>query len=683
MLRAELFGTFRLSVDGMTVHLPTAKVRELAAYLLWHADERVPRQRLRSILWTDSPEDRASASLRQSIYLLRGALGDAGVADVLKLGSSDVRFLYDDHDLEVDALDFQDLANRVVCDGENLEALTTAVSMYRGPLLADMDSGWATVARRRMEELFLATVKKTIACLDGAGLHESAIPHGRRWLDIEPTNEEAHRTIMRLHASSGYPTGALLQFEECRERLHADHGVTPSPETMELFERIGLQRGAVSKRVRAPKSVASLNQDLSEDPQYRAGLLLALGSRKGELGEVKEALAALAQARSLYEKLGDAEGLARVALSTATAHVGTTTGPRPDLAVPFIEEALEYYRPRADSPVSCRALYMAAFIAGACGEGERQFQLASEGLELARRLNNRDYEARFETIMAIRYVTEYRFAEATACLDRVSRSLSFVVDAADIAQFMIYNASVPFMAGNLKVAERRHLELLQMVQTFPEGVTRAGMEIPARMLLMTTYYFEAKQSQVAQLSPLPDLAPFLPEHAVHAATLLMRPKDPEAACRAAAQVVRANLSEIMPEQAGLFIQQIAESMAEYGLHAEALEWADIGVAYGRDAGWTAFEAAFEARRARALATLGDTQAARTSYEQSDSHRDPGDQWSNLILTWARALIERGEGDIAKSAESFGEALQLCDQLGFYLYVPQIETQAAGAELEAT
>lgn len=205
MLRAVLFGTFRLAVDRMTVHLPTAKVQELAAYLLWHADERIPRQRLRSILWTDCSEKRASANLRQSIYLLRGALDDAGVAGILKLGGSEVRFLRAGYDLEVDALDFRDLANGRACNCENLEALTTAVSMYGGPLLADVDSEWATVARRRMQELFLETVKKTIACLDGAGLHESAIPHCRRWLDIEPTNEEAHRTIMRLHASSGYP----------------------------------------------------------------------------------------------------------------------------------------------------------------------------------------------------------------------------------------------------------------------------------------------------------------------------------------------------------------------------------------------------------------------------------------------------------------------------------------------
>ena len=636
MLRAVLFGTFRLAVDRMTVHLPTAKVQELAAYLLWHADERIPRQRLRSILWTDCSEKRASANLRQSIYLLRGALDDAGVAGILKLGGSEVRFLRAGYDLEVDALDFRDLANGRACNCENLEALTTAVSMYGGPLLADVDSEWATVARRRMQELFLETVKKTIACLDGAGLHESAIPHCRRWLDIEPTNEEAHRTIMRLHASSGYPAGALMQFEECRERLDAELGVTPSQETLQLFEQIGLHRGVASKRVGASKSAAFLNQSPSEDPYARAGLLLALGSRKGELGEIEEALATLAEARSLYEKLGDAEGLARVALSTAAVYVGTTIGPRPDLAVPFIETALEYYRLRADSPIYCRALYMAAFIAGACGERERQLQLASQGLELAQRLNNRDYEARFETIMAIRYVTEYRFAEATVRVNRVSRSLSFVVDTADIAQFMIYNASVPFMAGNLKIAERRHQELLEMVQTFPEGVTRAGIEIAARMLLMTIYYFEAKQSQVAQLSPLPDLAPFLPEHAIHAATLLMRPNDPEAACRAAGQVLRANLHAIMPEQAGLFIMQIAETLAEHDLHEDALEWADIGVEYGADAGWPAFEAAFEARRARALATLGDMHAARASYEGSDVTADAsGPRHLNIKLTRAK------------------------------------------------
>ena len=677
MLQAQLLGALSLRVADEPITLPTAKVRELAAYLLWHCGEWVARDRLRALLWPDSPDDRAAASLRQSVYLLRRALEGAGVGSALEVRRSDVRLSCDVHGLEVDAVAFRDLATGHADTGEaELARLTAAVSMYTGGLVEDIDSEWVRTDRRRVEELYLATLKSAISCLSEAGLYESAVPHARRWVEMEPTNEEAHRTLMRLHASSGYPAGALLQFEECRATLEAELGVTPSRETLDLCEEIGLKRGTSRKRARqVPKSTVPLYRNISDDPLYKAGLLLALGAAKGESGDVEEALEALEKARSIYAKAGDTEALARVALATAAAHVGSGTGPRPDLAVPHIEHALEYFRANEESPVYCRALHMAAFIAGACGDGERQFLLAREGLELAHRLKNRDYEARFETIMVIRYMTEFRFAEAMASLTHVGTLLPYVADPGDVALFMVYSACVPFMAGDLKLSETRHQELLAMVQTLPVGVSRAGVEIPARLLLMATYYLEAKQSKLRKLDPLPDLGPYLPEHARHVATLLMRPADPAAALRAAAEVVRASLPSIMPEQVGLFIEQIGEFMAEFDLHEEALEWADIGVEYGTEVGWPAFVAAFRARRARALAKLGDVDGAELECEAAERDRDPGDEWTRLNLTWTRGLIERAEGQREAARASVAEALALSEALGFRLYAAPLQALA--------
>jgi DNA-binding SARP family transcriptional activator len=677
MLRAQLLGTLSLRVADEPVALRTAKVRELAAHLLWHAGEWIPRERLRALLWTDSTEVRAAANLRQSLYLLHRALDDAGVGGVLEVRRSDVRMTPNGHGLEVDAVTFRNLASGTADTSDaELARSTTAVSMYTGGLLEDIDSDWARADRRRVEELYLATLRNAIARLAEAGLYESAVPHARRWVEIEPTNEEAHRVLMRLHASSGYPAGALQQFEECRATLEAELGVTPGRETLDLCEEIGLKRGKPRKRARqAPTTTVPLYRNISDDPLYKAGLLLALGAAKGESGDVDEALAALAKARSIYERHDDAEGLARVALATAAAYVGSGTGPRPDLAVPHIEHALAHFRAREESPVYCRALHMAAFIAGACGDGERQFLLASEGLELAHRLKNRDYEARFETIMIVKYMVEFRFAEAAESLRHVGTLLPYIADPGDVALFMVYNACVPFLAGDLKLSEERHQELLAMVQTLPVGVGRAGVEIPARLLLMATYYLEGKQSRLRKLDPLPDLGPYLPEHARHVATLMMRPTDSVAACRAGADVVRAHLPAIMPEQVGLFIAQIGEFMTEFGLHEEAREWADIGVAYGTEAGWRAFTAAFLARRARALAALGDISGARRDHDRAAAERDPGDEWTRLNLVWARALIERAENAREASHATVAEALALCETLGFRLYVPLVEAIA--------
>ncbi|MBI5290617.1 MAG: tetratricopeptide repeat protein, partial [Chloroflexi bacterium] len=60
----------------------------------------------------------------------------------------------------------------------------------------------------------------------------------RRWLGLEPWNEEAHRRMMELLARTGQRSAALAQFEACRRALADELGLEPAPETTALYERL-------------------------------------------------------------------------------------------------------------------------------------------------------------------------------------------------------------------------------------------------------------------------------------------------------------------------------------------------------------------------------------------------------------------------------------------------------------
>jgi DNA-binding SARP family transcriptional activator len=678
MNRAQLLGRFRFCVGEEPLGFPTARVRELAAYLAWNLDDWVSREQLRSLFWPDSSEERAQAALRQSIYCLKRSFEDAGVADILEIRRSELRMVSEPVPLSVDALDFRDTAEAAVAGpAADLTTVTAAASIYAGPFLEDVDAEWALRERRELEGLYTEVLRMVVQRLSDAGLYEAAIPHARRWVDTEPLAEEAHRALMRLYGASGRPARALQQFEEIRLSLDSELGVKPDPETLGLCQAIGLEPERLRRRPAARKRPVheDLAGTISDDPLYRAGLLVALGSGKAEMGETEEALEVLSRAARVYEGLGNEEGLARVDLAVASAYVGGENGPRPDLAVPHVERALAHFAKESGSPVHLRALHLAAFIAGACGDATRQVELAEEGSELARRLGNRDFETRFEVIKATRLATERRLAECAETLDRVSLSLAYVADLGDVAMFMVYYAAVALYSGNLKVSEARHRELVAMAETLPPGATRAGVEIPARMLLMTTYYFEDERAKLRKLGRLSELEPFLPDHAAHAIALLARPKDPAAACRAAAEVLKTNLPTIMPEQVGVFIQQLVESMSECGLRQEAVEWADIGIGQCREAGWPAFEALFQAYRARELARMGEVRKAAVAYRRAVTLRDPGDRWAELVLVWADALLTRARGDEEDSSHAFDDAAELARELGFRVYLPQMKMDA--------
>ncbi len=70
---------------------------------------------------------------------------------------------------------------------------------------------------------------------------EAAISAARRWVELDPLDEEAHRCLMGLLARASRRAAAFAQYEACRQLLARELGVEPEPATRMLLERL---RGA-------------------------------------------------------------------------------------------------------------------------------------------------------------------------------------------------------------------------------------------------------------------------------------------------------------------------------------------------------------------------------------------------------------------------------------------------------
>ena len=68
--------------------------------------------------------------------------------------------------------------------------------------------------------------------------YERSLALAWRELGMEAWREEAHRHIMHTLALSGQRDAALAHFETCRQVLSDELGVSPSKETVALYERI-------------------------------------------------------------------------------------------------------------------------------------------------------------------------------------------------------------------------------------------------------------------------------------------------------------------------------------------------------------------------------------------------------------------------------------------------------------
>jgi DNA-binding SARP family transcriptional activator len=229
-----LFGPPRVERDGAPVSFDTRKAMALLAHLAL-ADRPRSRDALCDLLWPSQASERARGALRRTLSTLRGAIGEEWVetqADSVGLRRGD--------GLELDVDRFRRLAG-----ADDASALAAAADLCSGALLegfAVRDSPefehWLAAQARDLGGELVGVLQRLVALLTERGEYTTAIAYSRRWLEVEPLHEAAHRELIRLHALSGDRAAAVAQYRECVRTLTQELGVAPVEATTALFEQV-------------------------------------------------------------------------------------------------------------------------------------------------------------------------------------------------------------------------------------------------------------------------------------------------------------------------------------------------------------------------------------------------------------------------------------------------------------
>ena len=227
-VRVLLLGGFRLLVDDTSIDLPAASQRMVALLSLRGA---MSRSRLAGSMWPDTPEERALASLRTSIWrtnlsakqlvVCRGGMVDLGPSVVV-----------DARSFVIEALRF--LGSPGVAAGP--AGVTLGELVRENELLPDWDDEWVTAERERLRQLLLHLLEAMAEhfCLSrDFGL---AIEAALAALRIDSLRESAHRSLIRIHLDEGNLVEARRALSSCRRILRREIGVDASPETLRLVD---------------------------------------------------------------------------------------------------------------------------------------------------------------------------------------------------------------------------------------------------------------------------------------------------------------------------------------------------------------------------------------------------------------------------------------------------------------
>ncbi|MGI3185691.1 BTAD domain-containing putative transcriptional regulator [Nioella aestuarii] len=256
-------------LGGLELDAPEAKslprkVKALTACVALHGSRGISRERLAGLFWEDRTEDQSRASLRQALSLLRRSLDDALVADdgIVRLDPAVV---------SVDVWDFDEEVAKT--DAASLE---TASSIYVGDLLDGFSireeafEAWLRTERERLRNLMTTCLTHLLTDPSVSSDPARLISLGARLIEIDPLNEQGHRSLMAAYAVQGRYDAALMQFTRVRDILDRELGLRPQPETIALRARIRLERAN-------PTPDAEARQNLGEKSADHETELGALG----------------------------------------------------------------------------------------------------------------------------------------------------------------------------------------------------------------------------------------------------------------------------------------------------------------------------------------------------------------------------------------------------------------------
>ena len=240
-VRIQVCGLLVVERDGQRLDalLPGRQGRLLFAYLVVNRHRQVPRDELAEALWREPDPAAVDARLNPLLSKLRRAFG-AGTVE----GRSTLRLCLPSAwvDLEA-AVEAVHRAESAVAQQDWARAwgpALTALFVAERGFLPGEDAPWIDEIRHQLTVLRL----RALECYAVAGLGiggtelAAAVRAGRELVRLAPLRESGYRYLMQALAAQDNLAEALVAYGQLSDCLRDQLGVSPSPATRELYQRL-------------------------------------------------------------------------------------------------------------------------------------------------------------------------------------------------------------------------------------------------------------------------------------------------------------------------------------------------------------------------------------------------------------------------------------------------------------
>ena len=238
-------GALRLLLNGVETPLSSRKALAILLYLALQPTRSESRERIATLLWSDSGDEHARAALRQTLRRLKADL--AGVEDLIDADRSMLRLLAP---ILVDIVEAGEQAKR----GEP-PAMLARDDVDLSRMFSDLEdldpdfNLWIAVQRERLTSQLVSWLEGALAFVED---DRKRLALAEALARADPTHEGACRAAMQAHVAFGDTVQAMRIYERLWKVLDEEYDVEPSEKTQALY--VAVKTGQV--QTPAPAAVA-------------------------------------------------------------------------------------------------------------------------------------------------------------------------------------------------------------------------------------------------------------------------------------------------------------------------------------------------------------------------------------------------------------------------------------------
>ncbi|SDJ88642.1 AfsR/SARP family transcriptional regulator [Natronincola ferrireducens] len=262
MLKLYFLGEPKILVGDIDItNEISSKALAILAYLVTHRNQKISRDRISALFWSESSYKSSKYNLRYTLWSIKKTLKDKGIEEdiILAPDKESCSIIIEEESWWSDVVlleKFPDVYKSV-----------EIIDLYQGEFLQDINlkgnpelDDWIIYERERLQKLYFNGLLRLTKEFSELGQYNKGILCLNKLLYINPLQEEIHKELMELYYLKGDRVLALQQYEKCAEILRSELNISPVEDMRELYERIKMgDKEDITIRN---------NKDLYKNPNY-------------------------------------------------------------------------------------------------------------------------------------------------------------------------------------------------------------------------------------------------------------------------------------------------------------------------------------------------------------------------------------------------------------------------------